>query len=388
MTLGQPRPESTRSAVSVVFYVSGHGFGHASRVIEVINALGLRSPTLALHVRTAASPWLFERSLRVPAHLHEGAIDTGMVQLDSLRLDVTASLDRARRFYEALDARAHEEAAFLRRIAARLVVADLPPLAFVAAAQAGVPAYAFGNFTWDWIYEAYPDQPQLAPGVPTRIREAHALAEGAWRLPMHGGFGGFRAVDDVPFVARHATCSPDHVRATLGLPPDRVVVLVSFGGYGLDWPASQPLTSRRHQLVFTAGTDEALARQRSQVAGHASVLDERALHHAGIRYEDLVRACDVVATKPGYGIIAECIANQRPLLYTDRGDFVEYEVLVQAMPRWLRARYMPHERVFSGNWDEDIDRVLAMPAPIEQPSTRGADAVADRILTRLGTDGG
>jgi hypothetical protein len=53
-----------------------------------------------------------------------------------------------------------------------------------------------------------------------------------------------------------------------------------------------------------------------------------------IRYEDLVGAVDIVASKPGYGIISECAANGTALLYTDRGRFCEYEVLVREMPRY------------------------------------------------------
>ena len=53
--------------------------------------------------------------------------------------------------------------------------------------------------------------------------------------------------------------------------------------------------------------------------------------------EDLVRAADVVVTKPGYGIISEAIANDAALLYTSRGRFVEYDVLVKEMPRYLRC---------------------------------------------------
>ena len=32
-----------------------------------------------------------------------------------------------------------------------------------------------------------------------------------------------------------------------------------------------------------------------------------------------MRAADVVVTKPGYGIISECIANDTAILYTSRG---------------------------------------------------------------------
>lgn len=369
--------------MSVVFYVSGHGFGHASRVIEIVNALGRLAPQVPLHIRTAASPWLFDWTLRVPATVHRVDTDTGMVQVDSLRLDVVGSLERAHHFYRTLADRARTEARDLARLAPRLVVADLPPLAFVAAAIAGVPSMAVGNFTWDWIYEAYPEQPRVAPGVPEALRAAHALAEGAWRLPMHGGFAGFRHVEDVPLVARHATRHPDEVRTRLGLPLDRRVVLVSFGGYGLDWPSARPLASVRHHLALTAGSDEHIARARAQLGRNTTVIDERVMRRDGIRYEDLVRASDAVASKPGYGIIAECIANQRALLYTDRGAFVEYEVLLAALPRWLRARYMPHELVFGGEWDAEIDALLTMPAPPERPPTDGAEVVANRIVDRL-----
>ena len=53
------------------------------------------------------------------------------------------------------------------------------------------------------------------------------------------------------------------------------------------------------------------------------------LYAHGLRYEDVVGAVDVVITKPGYGIISECVANDTALLYTSRGHFVEYDVLVR-----------------------------------------------------------
>ena len=49
---------------------------------------------------------------------------------------------------------------------------------------------------------------------------------------------------------------------------------------------------------------------------------------------------DVVVTKPGYGIISECLANDTALLYTDRGHFIEYDVLV-ARDAALRALRLP-----------------------------------------------
>jgi hypothetical protein len=64
----------------------------------------------------------------------------------------------------------------------------------------------------------------------------------------------------------------------------------------------------------------------------------------------VVAAVDVVVTKPGYGIISECVANDTALLYTDRGHFIEYGVLVREMPRYLRCAYLPQAEVLTGHW--------------------------------------
>jgi 3-methyladenine DNA glycosylase Mpg len=43
----------------IVLYVSGHGFGHASRDIELIRALRARRPDTRVIVRTSVPRWLF-----------------------------------------------------------------------------------------------------------------------------------------------------------------------------------------------------------------------------------------------------------------------------------------------------------------------------------------
>ncbi|MGH9331292.1 MAG: hypothetical protein ACRD09_12680, partial [Vicinamibacterales bacterium] len=87
----------------VVFYISGHGFGHASRDIEVINALAERAPGLTIQVRTAAPRWLFDLTARAAIDFHGIESDTGLVQIDSLRLDAAESIRRAAEFHADLD---------------------------------------------------------------------------------------------------------------------------------------------------------------------------------------------------------------------------------------------------------------------------------------------
>ena len=366
---------------AIAFYISGHGFGHASRQIEVINALRARAPRLEVHAVTAAARRLFDRTATPPVHVHTRACDTGVVQLDSLRLDARATIDRAGAFYRDLPARAVEEARWLAETRVRLVVGDLPPLAFAAADAAGVPSVALGNFTWDWIYEGYTDEVRRWPDLVPAIRRAHGLAAAAWRMPIGGGFAGFRSVVDVPMVARHARHARGAVRHALGLPLDRPLALVSFGGYGLESPGFASIDCLdRYGVVLTV---ESRAAAAPPAGAGVHVVYEDEMYARGFRYQDLVAAVDVVVTKPGYGILSECIANGTAMLYTSRGHFVEYGALVEGMPRYLRCRFLDQDALLAGRWRDALDALFAQPPPAERMETHGAEVAVEKILSMI-----
>ena len=371
---------------AVFFYISGHGFGHAARDMAAINALGGRLPDHEIVVRTSA-PWrLFDQTVRVPIRFLEGEIDTGIVQIDSLRLDEAATITRASAFYRTLPARAAAEARLLREHDARLVISDAPPLGCAAASAAGVPSVVLSNFTWDWIYEAYERELETAPDLLRTIRDAYAQGAEAWRLPMHGGFATIPRITDVPFVARHARAdrTAGHVRSDLSLPLDRPLALVSFGRYGVADLRFEDLDCLDDAgIVVTAP-----AAQIESIDGPVLPVREEDIYDRGLSYVDLIAAVDVVVTKPGYGIIADCLANNTAMLYTSRGRFPEYDVMVAEMPRFLRCEYLDPDSLLAGRWRDALTRLLRQPPPPERPRTDGADVVADLIVDRVAASRG
>jgi hypothetical protein len=343
--------------MTIVFYISGHGWGHASRSLELLNAIGRQAPAARVVVRTAVDRRLFS-SAGPNVDVQTIETDTGIVQIDSLRLDEDATARRAAVFYGDFDSRVAAEAALLRRVKAAMVVGDIPPLAFAAAAHAGVPSVAVGNFTWDWIYDSYPAFARFAPDVLPLIRGAYESTTLALRLPLHGGFAPMAgALRDIPFIARRSDRDVGDTRRLMGIAGDRPVALASFGGHGLDLPYRQ--IGRASGLTVLAPSD--------------GLPD-------GLRYEDLVAAADVVVSKPGYGIVSECVANQTPLLYAPRGRFVEYDMLVAEMPRVLRCRYISREDLLEGRWADAVAALLAQPAPPDRPRVDGADVAAREIM--------
>jgi L-arabinokinase len=178
---------------------------------------------------------------------------------------------------------------------------------------------------------------------------------------MNGGFQTMSAVTrDIPLIARHATRDPADTRRRLQLDLHRPLVLVSFGGYGLQLAPDVTTTRESFSVVGFDG-----------------------LPPGGLTYADLVAASDAVVSKPGYGIISDCIANNTALVYTSRGRFVEYDVLVAEMPRFLRCEYISQEDLREGRWSTAIERVLQKSIP-QRPRTDGAEVAANALLNLTG----
>ena len=374
-------------AQAIVFYISGHGFGHASRSIEVINAILAKRPEVRIGVRTSAPRWLFDLSVKGKVAFSTLECDTGVVQVDGLNLDEADSIRRAAAFHSDLVTRAASETRALRELGAGLIVGDIPPLAFAVGASAGIPTCALGNFTWDWIYADYP-RVRLAPSLLPAIRGAYAKASMALKLPMSRGFDNWSNVKDIPFIARHATRTRAEVCKLLKIPTDKPIILASFGGYGLPSLDTTSLSKfKKYTVLMTQNVPlSRAARKEVQAAerkGSFVSINEEAMYDVGVRYEDLVGAAEALVTKPGYGVISECIANDAAVLYTSRGHFPEYEVLVEEMPKYVRNAFISQDDLFSGKWEPHIDKLLAQPKMKKKPETNGADVAAEILLKAL-----
>ncbi|HLZ26016.1 MAG TPA: hypothetical protein VKV73_01690, partial [Chloroflexota bacterium] len=363
------RPVGHAPARTVALAVSGHGFGHAVRSAEVARALLKRGARVK--VRTDAPDWLFPAEAeRLPSP--GWPLDVGVAQHDGLDLDIDATRRRWLSFASEFNTRVEHEARLLVDHGVDVLLGDIPPLAFAAAAAAGIPSAALGNFGWDWIYAAWPD----FAGIIEQVQAGYRLAEVLYRLPLHSpardAFPAFAVVDDVPLIARRAARSRRVVRAELGLATDARVVLVSFGGFsahGLDLFALGEWT--RYVFVLTPPVSTASADLPPNVV---------ALPENPADYVSLLSACDAVVTKPGYGIVADCMANRVAMLFTDRGPFREYEVLAHALPTLCRARFVPRADVLAAWLGPHLDALFEVPAVWTDQRLDGASIVAERVL--------
>ncbi|MCM2265512.1 MAG: hypothetical protein NDI73_10025 [Desulfuromonadales bacterium] len=351
------------------YYISGHGLGHASRSCRIISALASHHPAIRCDVVSDAAPWFLADNLPPGVPVASRTLDIGVRQVDSLVMCPEATIEACRQLQSQAPGLIAAEADGLLRDGVALVITDVAALPCAAAAIAGIPAVILSNFTWDWIYAEYLDTyPELAAIIDWQ-RACYRQASLALRLPFHGPMPVDKVID-LPMVARHSTIPAATLKSCLGLTDEQRLALLSFGGFGLQTAPLHDL-AQLPDWVFLA--EPALADGHPQLRPLPS----------GIAYPDLVNAADAVITKPGYGIVAECLAHQTPVIYTSRGNFREQALLVAGLQRYGRAVAIGNEQLRRGDFKEALERLLVLPQPAEALAANGAEVAADHLAGLL-----
>ena len=356
----------------IAMYVSGHGFGHATRQAALMQALWTRAKP-ALLLRTEAPVSLFEEAGAVFEH-RTGRFDVGMIQQSALAVDMPATLAAHLENFSSFDAIVSRERAYLVAFAPDVVLSDCGPAPIEAAAQLGIPSHVIGNFTWDWILEDFAQSdPRWAPIV-RRYAQAYSAADSYWRLPLHGKDGAsFSTVRDFPHLVRQQQLNTFQVLEALGLSPDekRRIVMVAFGGFETD--------------EFTgAGTDELkeylfVGFTPAPPGFKASWIQLR--KQTPIRTVDLLGICSVLIGKLGYGTVAECLVYGVRMLYVPRPGIREIPCIENSVRQSGGFGRLSAYDFFSGRWKTGLDRIMEKAPPATAPAD-GANQLADVLLAK------
>ena len=198
----------------LAYYITAHGYGHGVRSCDILGAVMTAHPGVRVTVTTDL-PESFLRSRLPYANLaiRPGAFDVGMVQKDSIRVDVAATLTQALELVEERPNLIDYEAEMLRGESADLVVADIPSIPIEAAAEAGIPAVAVGNFSWDWIYAPFVVRDPRWRNVIQLFEEGYRQAKLLLKLPFS------------PQMACISPCRTSRLTSSRALTPGNILVI-------------------------------------------------------------------------------------------------------------------------------------------------------------------
>lgn len=347
--------------------ISGHGYGHGSRVAAVLNALHRRQPDWRLVLSTPLSAAFLKLAFaEVPHEQRFCRWDVGVIQADALGADPHATLSALEQLERQLPEQIERECAWIVEQSEQvLLLSDVAPAAARLAACLPAPLIWMGNFGWDAIY-----RPMSGPFAvwADRCLEAYSSGTAVIRCPLAMDMPWGLPTTEVGLTAGRPRHAPASLRERLALrAPRQQTVLMGFGGMGLSLPGE--LFGRWPAFHFLV-SDPGLQAEASNVS--AIPPDLRPL--------ELMQLCSRVITKPGYSTFCEALSMGLGIHLVHREGFAEAPVLEAALQRHGMHRLLSREQLQSGDWQ--LDQPL-LPPTGEPLGFSGADEAA-AVLERHG----
>lgn len=356
-----------KPAFVFAYYVTGHGFGHATRVAEVVK--NIIAAGHEVHVVTAAPEFVFRSSISsAKLHIRKVLLDCGAVQSDALTVDRFASLEKYRQ--TAVIPRAtilSTEVKWLQHVKADLVLSDIVPVACRAAAEAGIPSVCITNFSWDFIYADY----VMAAGhqyrsIVWQIAEDYSHAQFLLRLPGYCPMPAFHDTIDVPLVVRKPQRSKEQVRKELGIGDEEKLLLFNFGGQDASWSLQEEFLPEGWKcLVCAAPAGQNFPSNFKAIASDAYT-------------PDLIAASDCMLGKIGYGTTSEALAFKVPFVFVRRDYFNEEPFLRNMLEYHQCGVEMIRRDFLTGCWSPYLEKALKIVPSYEEP-LNGGEVVAKII---------
>ncbi|KAF9551858.1 hypothetical protein EC957_004181 [Mortierella hygrophila] len=143
----------TPKGYTFCYYVSGHGFGHATRVNQIITEL-LKSTTTrhTIYIVSDAPEFIFQDVTALGAKYRNAKVDAGVVQPLAYSVDRQKTIEGVKSFLARREEILQTEVSWLAQVGADCVLADAPFLPCAAASAYGIPACLITNFTFDEVY--------------------------------------------------------------------------------------------------------------------------------------------------------------------------------------------------------------------------------------------
>jgi L-arabinokinase len=317
-------------------------------------------------LRTAVPREFFSKEISRPFDYEEAAFDCGCVQQDTNTIDVPKTLASYRELADGNRGLLDDEVAWCEGKRADIIVSDIVPFAFDVARRAGLPSVAATNFTWHTIYEEYTGQhPDFAPYLDA-MRDQYAAADLLLGLYPVNEMRYFRKqvpvgpVGRVGRNVRHLVCSE------YGISPDKRLGLIYAGNFGMGALPWQKLES------FDGWEFIGLYPLPGSPANYHQISKEV------FRYQDCIASADVMISKLGYGVCAECFINSLPIIYLPRTGFAEFPVLRRAVEEWGNGYSLSMDDFVGLQWHDALKSVAVCGKPRPMPSD-GARACAREI---------
>lgn len=362
-----------------LIFISGHGYGHISRMSHVLRRLNLIYNNFQSHtspyfiIISTANPKFIKNLKLKNTVLINIQHDVGLIQYDSFTVDFNKTLFELNKIEKTTSNIKSKIFNSIKDYTINAVLSDTSPFAFSIAKKLCVKSFFIGNFTWVDIYK---DIAQIENGFDyyaKKLSYEYKKADESLVLPMHTKMEPFTRKTFIPFIAtKKSNMTKFHFEkiTKIKMNDSRKIILLSFGGFDFHNFPIEKLKKYADKYIFLT--------TKAKITNNFENLINVDTYCSD--YQGLIKFSDAVITKPGYGIITDCLTHKKPIIFTDRGRFAEYPVLVKWLNDFFPSYYIPQNDIFNGNLDNALDSIFKISCNFPDFALNGADITARKLI--------
>jgi L-arabinokinase len=332
------------------FFNSDHGYGHAARSCCILKEL-LKQDVNVMIVSSVSENFILEKLTKEMIEklkFMKVKVDVGVFQNSSVEIDLKKTLTELENFWNETEMNSRVELISnkLKEFNCNKIVFDITPIAPLIADRLSVESIAITNFTWDWIYSDYVmDEPKFQYFIDLVLNN-YRKTTFLIKLPY---FSALETFTNIPyFEANWFSEKPNKTKKEildlLNI-EDKKYLFFSFGGHSYVELAKNYKSwtiPKDWNLLFVVN-DKDFKFSHNQII---QTSDEM-LTSLQIQYIDLFSLADVIIGKTGYSTVSEVIVNDLNYLYTERGKFIEQEVLIKALLENTNSKKVEIEEILN-----------------------------------------
>ena len=357
--------------VRILVDISSHGFGHLAQTAPVLNLMSGLSTNIEFYIRTAIEPSQLQSKLTMPFKLLENEHDQGMLNIDGITLDLESTFE----FYSCLHhnwpAFCSDEANKINALRPDLIICNAGYVALNVAHKLNIPSVFLSSLNWADVLESVCGHFPGAQIIASQMRHAYSLATKRLCLVPGIPMQTLASTKTIPPIAQKGKNRSEELRQKFNLQRDQRIILFAFGGGMVPRPAFLDQNDKL-RLCFLV-PDEWNA--NSKYIG---------LDQTKMDFIDLVASCDVLVTKPGYGIFVEAACAGVAVLYLNRAKWPEEPFLCSWLHKNTRALPIS-TKIFENSLDDfqkKLGEVLSIPRSLKSIPA-GEEKAASEILNLL-----
>lgn len=303
--------------MKIVFYISNHGFGHASRCIPIINNLMKINDKLEVIIKSDSEQIDFIKSLikeKNRVKLYKQNIDLGLVLKENrCEIDNEKLKEKIIDYVNSWDILIQNEIEFLKEQNIRLIISDIVPWVFDVSKKLNIKSLLISNFIWTDIYEEI-----IESNIIDKFNQMYDLVDYVFYYPL--STKRMRSLKNSQSVGFSVREYDDRNIERIKQTHNRPIIYFSLGR-SVDIDIEINVDNLPFDFYFTEGIN---------ITGQNAFKLEKST----VNTHDYIGASDLVITKAGWSTVAEAICSKKPMLVLERKDNSEDMNTIENLNRY------------------------------------------------------